>query len=72
MVILMGVFNPRITKANLSVIPSLAVMALQSMVLGGEGNGFAIAPFKALSMRGDHPKVAVIVSVLFPLMVWSG
>lgn len=53
----------------LSVIPSLAVMALQSMVLGGEGNGFAIAPFKALSMRGDHPKVAVIVSVLFPLMV---
>lgn len=54
---------------TLSVIPSLAVMALQSMVLGGAGNGFAIAPFKALSLRGDHPKVAVVVSVLFPLMV---
>lgn len=54
---------------GLTVIPSLGVMYAQSLILGGESNGFAIAPFEALSMRGDHPKVSLVLSVAFPLAV---
>lgn len=55
----------------LTVLPSMAVMYLQSLILGGadSGNGYAISPFTALSLRGDHPKVTLILSVLFPLCV---
>ena len=55
----------------LSVVPSLLVIVLQSLVLfGGEtGNGYAISPFTALSQRGDHPKAALVVSIVFPLLV---
>ncbi|MBR6309252.1 MAG: hypothetical protein IKR39_11675 [Lachnospiraceae bacterium] len=55
----------------LSVIPPMAVMVLQSIVMSGTdgSNGYAIKPFAALSMRGDHPKATVILSVLFPLVL---
>ncbi len=55
-----------------TVFPALAVMALQSMVLfgGDTGNGYTIKPFAALAQRGDHPKVTVILSILFPLVIF--
>lgn len=54
----------------LSVVPSLFVMLLQSIVMGGGGeNGYIISPFTALSMRGEHPKVTLVLSVLFPICV---
>ncbi len=51
-----------------SVIPSILIMGIQSVVMSGDGaaNGYTISPFTALSMRGDHPKVTIILSVLFP------
>lgn len=54
-----------------TVFMPIGIMALESMVLfPGDGNsGYMIAPFKALSMRGDHPKVSLVLSVLFPLCV---
>lgn len=57
---------------GITVIPSLIIMLLQSIVLFGEdtGNGYAISPFTALSQRGDHPKVTLILSILFPLVVF--
>ena len=56
----------------LSVVPPMAVMVLQSIVMSGAGgsNGYAIKPFAALSMRGDHPKAALILSILFPLVLF--
>ena len=56
-----------------SVIPSLLVLLWQSIVLFGNdtGNGYAISPFTALMQRGDHPKVTLILSVLFPLIVFA-
>lgn len=56
----------------LSVIPPMAVMVIQSIVMSGAGgsNGYAIKPFAALSMRGDHPKAALILSILFPLVLF--
>ena len=56
----------------LTVVPSFAVLILQSLVLFGDdtGNGYAISPFTALSQRGDHPKVTLVLSVLFPLLVF--
>lgn len=58
-------------KLGTTVFPAIFVMALESMVLfPGEGDsGYMIAPFKALSMRGNHPKVSLILSILFPLCV---
>lgn len=55
-----------------TVIPSLLVILWQSMVLFGNdtGNGYSVSPFAALSQRGDHPKVTLILSVLFPLFVF--
>lgn len=55
-----------------TVIPSMLVMLLQSIVLGGGdgSNGYVIAPFKALMLRGEHPKATLVLSVLFPLVVF--
>ena len=54
-----------------TVFPGIIVMIAQSIVMSGDGasNGYVISPFTALSMRGDHPKVTLILSVLFPLAV---
>lgn len=61
----------RVFVAALTVVPSLAVVLFQNIVLFGNdtGNGFVINPFYTLSLRGEHPKVTVILSILFPLMV---
>jgi len=55
----------------LTVVPGILVMAVQSVVMGGSNgsNGYVISPFTALSMRGDHPKITLLLSVLFPMWV---
>ena len=55
----------------LSVVAPIGVMILQSIVMSGSdnSNGYTISPFTALAMRGDHPKVTLVLSVLFPLIV---
>lgn len=54
-----------------AVLPSLVVILWQNMVLFGQetGNGIAINPGYALSLRGDHPKVTFVLSIAFPLLV---
>lgn len=53
-----------------SVIPSMAVILWQSiMVFDGTGTGIGFAPFKVLSERSSNPKITVVLSVLFPLLV---
>ena len=61
----------RVFGMALSVVLPLGVMIIQSIVLSGSdgSNGYSISPFKGLSMRGDHPKVTLILSVAFPLCV---
>ncbi|MBP5624863.1 MAG: hypothetical protein J6X36_08350 [Lachnospiraceae bacterium] len=62
----------RIFTRALTVVPSLFVIVIESKVFFGAetGNGYEIAPFVALSERGDHPKAALILSILFPLTVF--
>jgi hypothetical protein len=62
----------RIFTRALTVVPSLLVIVIESKVFFGAdtGNGYEIAPFVALSERGDHPKAALILSILFPLAVF--
>ncbi len=60
-----------LVKLGTIVIPSLLVMFIQSKVLfNGTSSGISIAPFAALSQRGDHPKAALVCSVAFPLIVF--
>lgn len=53
-----------------SVLPSLAVILGQQLILFGEdtGNGIIIKPGYALFMRGTHPKITFLLSVAFPLL----
>lgn len=54
-----------------TVLPSLGVMLWQNAVLFGQdtGNGFHLAPWYTFSLHADRPKVAVICSLAFPLVV---
>lgn len=61
----------RVFAFGTTVLPSVAIMVLQSIVMseGSKGGGYAIAPFEALKLRGEHPKAALILSILYPLVV---
>lgn len=61
----------RVFGMALSVVLPISVMIVQSIVMSGEGgsNGYRIKPFAGLSMRGDHPKVTLVLSVAFPLLL---
>lgn len=61
----------KVIIAALTVVPSVAIILWQNIVLFGNdtGNGFEINPFYTLSQRSEHAKVAVIISVLFPLLI---
>lgn len=54
-----------------TVFPGILVMFIESLVLfpGSGESGYRISPFAALSMRGDHPKVSLVLSIAFPLLV---
>ncbi len=55
----------------LSVVPSFIVMLLESLVLfDGSGAGMVIAPFKTFFERGDHPKLSLVISPLFLIVVF--
>lgn len=60
-----------IFKFGSTVFLSIAVLLIQNMVLfSGEENGYMIKPFYVFAQRGDHPKISLILSVLFPLVVF--
>lgn len=62
----------RVFAFGSTVFASFAVMFWQSFVLFGDTSesGYAISPFTALSQRGDHPKVSLVLSVMFPAIVF--
>ena len=62
----------RVFSIGMTVVLPIVVMVIQSIVMAGDGgsNGYAFRPFYALKMRGDHPKVSLILSVAFLLVVF--
>lgn len=54
-----------------AVLPACGVVLWQNMVLFGEdtGQGFALKPWFTFSLHADRPKLAVICSIAFPLVV---
>jgi len=54
-----------------SVLPACGVVLWQNAVLFGEdtGQGFTIAPWQTFSLHADRPKVAVLCSLAFPIVV---
>lgn len=61
----------RVFAFGMAVIPSLLVILWQNSVLFGSdtGNGIVIAPGYTLSLRGNHPKVTFLLSMMFPIVV---
>lgn len=61
----------RVFLFGLTVVPSLFIILWQNIVLFGAdtGNGFSIKPFYTLAQRSDNPKIALLLSVLFPAVV---
>lgn len=57
-----------------SVLPACGVILWQNMVLFGEdtGNGMTFAPWYTFSLHADRPKLAVLCSLAFPLVVLAG
>ncbi len=54
-----------------AVLPACGVVLWQNMVLFGEdtGQGFAWNPWFTFSLHADRPKLAVLCSIAFPLVV---
>jgi len=54
-----------------SVLPACGVVLWQNAVLFGEetGQGFSIQPWFTFSLHADRPKLAVLCSIAFPLVV---
>lgn len=54
-----------------TVIPSLLIVVWQEMILFGEEteSGIAIDPWYTLSLHANHPKVTLVLSIAFPLVV---
>ncbi|MCR5719599.1 MAG: hypothetical protein K6F84_03450 [Lachnospiraceae bacterium] len=71
-VILIDLFTKRAgflkaVTVSLSVIPSFVILLWQNNTLFGEntGNSIIIKPWYALSLRGEHPKVSFVLSLVF-------
>lgn len=54
-----------------TVLPSCGVVLWQNLVLFGEdtGNGVTFSPWQTFCLHADRPKLAVILSLAFPLIV---
>ena len=54
-----------------AVLPACGVVLWQNMVLFGEdtGQGFALKPWFTFSLHADRPKLAVLCSIAFPLVI---
>ncbi len=61
----------RIFVFGSAVLPSLGVILWQQSILFGEetGNGISIQPWYAFSLHAQRPKVAVLCSLAFPIVV---
>jgi len=62
----------RIFLWGITVIPSCGVILWQNAVLfGGENkNGFKISFMETFSLHADHPKITVLLSLAFPIVVF--
>lgn len=66
-----GVDFKKIFLFSLTVIPSLLLMLLQKTILFSDSieTGIAIDPWYTLSLHARHPKVTLLLSIAFPLLV---
>ncbi len=57
---------------GLTVVPSMGVMLWQNSILFGDeaSNGYKISFMETFSFRADHPKITVILSLVFPIAVF--
>lgn len=62
----------RILLWGLTVIPSCGVVLWQNAVLFGEDteNGFKISFMETFSLHANHPKITVLLSLAFPIVVF--
>ncbi len=69
--LLKGASFKRVFFFALTVIPSLFVMIGQQIILFGESteSGIVVDPWYTLSLHANHPKVTLVLSIAFPLMV---
>ncbi len=69
--LLHGVSFKQVFLFGCSVLPACGVVLWQNMVLFGEdtGQGFAWNPWFTFSLHADRPKLAVLCSIAFPLVV---
>lgn len=66
-----GVRFKQVFLLGASVLPACGVVLWQNMVLFGEdtGNGMTFDPWYTFSLHADRPKLAVLCSLAFPLIV---
>lgn len=66
-----GVSWKRIIICGLTVVPSVAVILFQELVLFGKdtGNGIIIDPLYAVYLRAEKPYFTMILSALFPVLI---
>lgn len=62
----------RILLWGLTVLPSCGVVLWQNAVLFGDDtdNGYKISFMETFSLHADHPKITVLLSLAFPLVVF--
>lgn len=66
-----GVRFKQVFLLGAAVLPACGVVLWQNMVLFGEdtGNGMTFDPWYTFSLHADRPKLAVLCSLAFPLIV---
>lgn len=66
-----GVRLPQVLLLGAAVLPACGVVLWQNMVLfgGDTGNGMTFDPWYTFSLHADRPKLAVLCSLAFPLIV---
>ena len=66
-----GVRFKQVFLLGAAVLPACGVVLWQNMVLFGEdtGNGMTFNPWYTFSLHADRPKLAVLCSLAFPLIV---
>lgn len=69
--LILGVPFKRIILCALTVVPSIAVILFQEIVLFGEdtGNGIIIDPLYSVYLRAEKPYFTMILSLAFPIFV---
>lgn len=62
----------RVFLMGVTVVPSLGVMLWQNSILFGNdtSNGFKISFMETFSLHADHPKITVLLSLAFPIVIF--